>query len=371
MTEYDLAFQNLTEFEIQYSEFINEDLSETDTRSKILDKLIINVLGWSEFDIEREGWVRVGFFDYEIKTSAFQFVIEAKKNFNEFKLPIKGNEVKIKSIYDGNKEVIDQIRQYVFEKGLSYGVITNGSQFIIGQFSNTQGKDWKEQKCIFFKDLTDIKKNFDKFYDLLSRESVTRYGRLMIVKTSNVAKTIVKDHNNLHLIKFILQNMIKDSNYLGSISFKLPQMTNHSYILECSNLPYITYGILQGKNIFILSSILGGFQIKKRPEMEDVYELFILNERNENIFYSTALVNDFKTSHFLKKLFYKNKTTYKNIEFSDNESDNEDNNSLIDKNIYVGCLYISEFKKWKPYIIKNQDTLNKILFLEKKYNDIL
>ena len=62
-------------------------------------------------------------------------------------------------------------------------------------------------------------------------------------------------------------NMIKDSNYLGSISFKLPQMSNHSYILECSNLPYMTYGILQGKNILILSSILGGFQIKKLPEM--------------------------------------------------------------------------------------------------------
>ena len=185
--------------------------------------------------------------------------------------------------------------------------------------------------------------------------------------------TIVKDHKNLSLIKFILQNMIKDSNYLGSISFKLPQMSNHSYILECSNLPYTTYGILQGKHIFILSSILGGFQIKKRPEMEDVYELFTLNEHNENIFYSTALVNDFKTSHFLKKLFYKNKSNYKNIEFSDDESDNEINNDplIIDKNIYVGCLYISEFKKWKPYIIKNQDTLNKILFLEKKYNDIL
>jgi hypothetical protein len=187
--------------------------------------------------------------------------------------------------------------------------------------------------------------------------------------------TIIKDHTNLSLIKFILQNMIKDSNYLGSISFKLPQMSNHSYILECSNLPYMTYGILQGKNIFILSSILGGFQIKKRPEMEDVYELFTLNDKNENIFYSTALVNDFKTSHFLKKLFYKHKPTYKNIEFSDNESDNEsnneNNNENNNRNIYVGCLYISEFKKWKPYTIKNQDTLNKILFLEKKYNDIL
>jgi GTPase SAR1 family protein len=195
MTEYDIAFNNLTEFEKDYSAHKVLDLSESDTRSKILDKLLIEVLGWSEFDIEREGWVRVGFFDYEIKTAAFQFVIEAKKNFNDFKLPAKGNEVKLKSIYNGNKDVIDQIRQYVFERGLSFGVITNGTQFIISQFSNNQGKDWKEQKCVFFKDISDIKTNFDKFYDLLSRESVTKYGRIKIVKTSNIAKTIVKDHS--------------------------------------------------------------------------------------------------------------------------------------------------------------------------------
>ncbi|QCX39419.1 hypothetical protein FF125_13595 [Aureibaculum algae] len=195
MTEYDIAYKNLTEFEKDYSAFKELDLSETDTRSKILDKLLIEVLGWTEFDIEREGWVRVGFFDYELKTSAFQFVIEAKKNFIEFKLPKKGNEVKLETIYKGNKEVFDQIRSYIFERGLSYGVITNGTQFIIAQFSNTLGKDWKEQKCIFFKDIEDIKKNFDRFYDLLHRESVTNYGRLKINKTSNIAKTIVKDHS--------------------------------------------------------------------------------------------------------------------------------------------------------------------------------
>jgi hypothetical protein len=112
--------------------------------------------------------------------------------------------------------------------------------------------------------------------------------------------------------------------------------------------------------MFVLHTILGGFQIKKRPETEDVYELFTLNDEHQSIFYSTALVNDFKTSHFLKTLFYKKRLTYKNVEFSDDEDDIE-----VQDNIYVGCLYISEFKKWKPYVLKNQDSLKKILFLEK------
>ena len=65
---------------------------------------------------------------------------------------------------------------------------------------------------------------------------------------------------------------------------------------------------------------------------------------------------------FLKNLFYKRTPTYKSIEFSDSEEE-----EIIERNIYVGCLYISEFKKWKPYGIKPQDTLNKIHYLEKKY----
>lgn len=79
MTSYDKAYEALLEFEKESIEFFKTDLSESDTRSKILDKLLMEVLGWTEFDIEREGWVRVGYFDYEIKTATFQFVVEAKK----------------------------------------------------------------------------------------------------------------------------------------------------------------------------------------------------------------------------------------------------------------------------------------------------
>jgi hypothetical protein len=138
-------------------------------------------------------------------------------------------------------------------------------------------------------------------------------------------------------------------------------MSNSSCILEASNLPYPVYGIVQGLRMFVLHTVLGGFQIKKRPETEDVYELFTLDEDGKSIFYSTALVNDFKTSHFLKTLFYKRRLTYKNVEFSDDEDDADE----VQDKIYVGCLYISEFKKWKPYVLKNQDSLKKILFLEK------
>jgi hypothetical protein len=148
-------------------------------------------------------------------------------------------------------------------------------------------------------------------------------------------------------------------------------MSNSKILLECSNLPYHVYGILQIDNrpkMIILHHLFGHFHIKKDESLEDVYNLYTL-ENQQFVFYSTALVNDFKTSHFLKKLF-KIKTTYKNIEF-ENSEDLETNILTKEsdlKDIFVSCIYIHEFKKWKPYISKNgePDSTKTIVFKEKK-----
>jgi len=176
--------------------------------------------------------------------------------------------------------------------------------------------------------------------------------------------------SKINLIKEILKFYIKDTHCIHSVSFKLPQMLSNStpnskVLLECSNLPYHVYGILQIDNqknpkMIILNHLFGHFHIKK-DSLEDVYNLYALNEKNELSLYSTALVNDFKTSHFLKKIF-RIKKTYKNIEFSDDEDEEMPNNLL------VSCLYIHEFKKWKPYISKQgcADSIKTIIFKEKK-----
>jgi hypothetical protein len=174
----------------------------------------------------------------------------------------------------------------------------------------------------------------------------------------------------LNLMKEILKFSIKDtkcSNNFQTISFKLPQMSTSKVLLECSNLPYHVYGILQIDNqknpkIIILHHLFGHFHIQK-DSLEDVYNLYALNEKNELTIYSTALVNDFKTSHFLKKIF-RIKTTYKNVEFSDEEDKKEEPH----QSIFVSCIYIHEFKKWKPYILKQgtADSVKTILFKEKK-----
>ena len=177
----------------------------------------------------------------------------------------------------------------------------------------------------------------------------------------------IKDNflDKIEIIKDTL-NDIRHSEYLGSISFFLPKLGNQRLLLEASNLPYPVYGILHiypNPKIYLVSSSLMNFMFKKREETEDVYELYALSENKEYVFYSTALVNDFKTSHFMKKIVYKKKKNYKNIEFSDSEDDEENVGDF-----FVGCIFIPEFKKWKPYLTKGKqiDSVRQIQFIEKK-----
>lgn len=178
-----------------FKKYGSEPITESDTRSKIIDILFKDILGWTEDDIERERYVQVGFYDYEISTSIFRFVVEAKKTFVEFNLPERNRKAKIKTIYKGNKEVIDQIRSYIFQRGLLYGIITNGRQFIIGKFNTTDGSDWQDNEVLIYQNIESVDSNFIQFYETISKEYVSHYGRFKLFSETNTGNTIVRSNN--------------------------------------------------------------------------------------------------------------------------------------------------------------------------------
>lgn len=165
------------------------DLSESDTRSKIIDKLFIEVLDWDEKSIDREGYVVEGYYDYLFSIPGFQFIVEAKKNFVDFVLPIKHKALTIGTFAKENREVVNQIRKYLFEKGLQYAVITNGYQYVIGKFCNIDGSDWRFNKCLIFNDLNDVLDRFTSFYNILSKNSVSENSGFKIFLEEAVQKT--------------------------------------------------------------------------------------------------------------------------------------------------------------------------------------
>lgn len=169
----DEARKKFIEFEKKYSDIISENLSESDTRSKLIDTILIDILGWDENDIRREKHVSRGYYDYRVSIAGFSFIIEAKKQNTNFILPnSKKRKIILETIYKENKDVIDQIRDYLSDCGCDTGIITNGRQFIISKFYNTNGISWKKNQCIIYNGFDDIKDHFVEFWNTLSKTSV-------------------------------------------------------------------------------------------------------------------------------------------------------------------------------------------------------
>lgn len=191
MTAIDSAYTKFESLISLYVCYVGETkLNESDTRSKLIDYIFKDVLLWDEREINREGYVNEGFYDYEIASPVFKFIVEAKKCFSEFNLPATGNRVKLRTIYRGNKSKIDQIRKYIFERSLQYGVLTNGRQFIVAKFVNQTGTDWQDSDAVFFKSHDDILEHFNMFYELLSRERVLRNTKIKIRTEDTPAQSL-------------------------------------------------------------------------------------------------------------------------------------------------------------------------------------
>lgn len=172
----DNALARFITYREQLEEFLSIDISESDTRSKVIDFMLINVLGWQEGDIKREGYSDAGYYDYRVSANKFAFVVEAKKGFVNFQIPITAKRAKLSTLVKGNGDIITQIRDYAVEEGLQYGIITNGKQFIVGKFVNDDGTKWKNNSCVLYNGLEDVENRFIEFYDLLSKSSVVERG---------------------------------------------------------------------------------------------------------------------------------------------------------------------------------------------------
>ncbi len=172
---FDESKEHFDEFVNNYETYESINMSESDTRSKLIDTVLIDVLGWDEADIRREGHVDSGYFDYKISIAGFSLIIEAKRQYNDLILPNQNKrKCKLNAIYSSNQEVIDQIRHYLDDCGCDIGVVTNGKQYIIAKFFNTNGIPWKENNCIVYNGVEDIINNYVEFWNTLSKESVIR-----------------------------------------------------------------------------------------------------------------------------------------------------------------------------------------------------
>src|SRR5690606_4204196 len=112
MKSIDQASEAFDVYKKNVEEYTAIDLTESDTRSKLIDTLFVGVLGWEESDIIREEKVDSGYFDYYISIAGVNFIIEVKKSLKEFNIPKSHKRAKIKALYTSNQEYFTQIQSY-------------------------------------------------------------------------------------------------------------------------------------------------------------------------------------------------------------------------------------------------------------------
>ena len=175
----DTAFKRFLEIVANRSLYQLGDghLSESDTRSKFIDPLFKDVLGWTEAEIYREEPVTKGYVDYLLGADYNYLLIEAKRDKPRFQLttPAKPRRMGLSGPHLlGNKKVAPVVKQaqaYASDLGVQFCLVTNGTQLIIFR-PYLPGRRWNQGKAIVFHDHHDIESNFAEFYALLARDHV-------------------------------------------------------------------------------------------------------------------------------------------------------------------------------------------------------
>jgi len=177
---------------IQFAELVNKkalfrssdpQLSEADTRAKLIDPLFRDVLGWTEAEIRRERPAGHGFADYVLGSDITYLLVEAKRTNPRFRLeaPSKSRRLRVDGPHLlGQKKIkpfVQQAQNYASSLGAQFAILTNGSQFIIFK-PYLPGRQWTTGYAIVFHDHEDIANDFAFFYRLLSRDNVCAGGLL-------------------------------------------------------------------------------------------------------------------------------------------------------------------------------------------------
>lgn len=183
-SEADLAVEKFRQYVAAKPEFTRAsgNLTEADTRAKLIDPIFKDVLGWFESDIRRETPAAEGFADYVLGAEYPHLHIEAKRSNPRFSIEAPSGDRYLKltgAHLLGRKELkphLEQAAKYSFELGTEFAVLTNGDQFIIFQ-THIRGKSWRDGYAIVWHGHDDIEGDFAGFHALLSADRV-RAGSL-------------------------------------------------------------------------------------------------------------------------------------------------------------------------------------------------
>ena len=155
------------------------DANEAETRKKLIDRIIYEVLGWTHDDVSYEertsedGTTR--FADYIVRNAGVGLIIEAKRIGVTFATVSNQRREKLTPSFLAGPlgDAVTQARDYARAQGIDFAVATNGSAWVVFPAQRHDQVKFQDSSAVVFGSLTSVlKDNYQEFHDLLSREAV-------------------------------------------------------------------------------------------------------------------------------------------------------------------------------------------------------
>ncbi len=176
--DIDEANQRLVNLVADVQPRLDHIQSEQDARFQLINRILVEVLGWEHGDIHTEPHTPNGYADYLLRSGGTAaVVVEAKKtghvlvdtvNSKVSSYSVSGPA--IKSAFDGVKQAVS----YSMDHGADFAILTTGLSWIGFLTFPGAGRSYRDGKAIVFPDLNSIVDNFAYFFDLFAKHSVER-----------------------------------------------------------------------------------------------------------------------------------------------------------------------------------------------------
>ena len=177
--------------------------NESDTRLKVLDRILFEVLNWQHEAVFTEPHTDSGYIDYLLTTGERRgvLVIEAKRA-GLLQPATKTNEIMhvsltgpvVKPLVPG----IKQAMRYAMENGVSVAAVADGNTWLFFKASRTDGKRPMEGRGVLFPSLNAVTGNFAKFFELTNVGAINR--RLHLAHINEAEGVLIPEAEQHHYV---------------------------------------------------------------------------------------------------------------------------------------------------------------------------
>ncbi|UJW86820.1 hypothetical protein [Devosia sp. SL43] len=159
----------------------NRDRNEAETRHKIINVVLHQLLAWPKNRVSVEENISPGYADYILKRLSGDpiLVVEAKREGVYFTLPIEkvektsGYVSLAKLLSDAPiKAAVTQVRQYCIDIGAEFGAVTNGHEWIIFKVFD-KGRRWDALQAFVVRSPAYFWDDYTEAYNSLSFTAVS------------------------------------------------------------------------------------------------------------------------------------------------------------------------------------------------------